>query len=143
MTSRTGFRIAAVIFLLFAAGHSFGFLSFRPATPEAQAVWNGMQNVRFGGTATDVPRFSYGGFYIGFGLTITAFLLFQAWLSWLCGDMAAKSSPESCSIGLALAGLQIVGGVVSLKFFSIGPAIFSALLALLLGFSALRGPVRS
>ncbi len=33
MTSRMGFRIAAVIFLLFAAGHSFGFLSFRPSTP--------------------------------------------------------------------------------------------------------------
>lgn len=142
MTSRTGFRIAAVIFLLFAAGHTFGFLSFRPATPEAQAVWNGMQNVRFGGTAAEAPRFSYGDFYIGFGLTITAFLLFQGWLAWVCGEMASKGLPESRSIGLALALLQIVGGAVSLKFFSMGPAIFSALLALLLGFCAQRSPAR-
>jgi hypothetical protein len=142
MTSRTGFRIAATIFLLFAAGHTFGFLSFRPATPEAQAVWNAMQSVRFGGTAADVPRFSYGGFYIGFGLTITAFLLFQGWLSWVCGEMASKGLSEGRSIGLALALLQVVGGVVSLKFFSMGPAIFSGMLALLLGFCALRSPVR-
>jgi hypothetical protein len=142
MTSRTGFRIAAVIFLLFAAGHTFGALNFRPPTPEAQAVWNSMQNVRFGGTATDAPRFSYGDFYIGFGLTITAFLLFQGWLSWVCGEMASKGLPESRSIGIALALLQVVGGVVSFKFFSAGPAIFSVLLALLLGFCALRSQAR-
>ena len=142
MTARTGFRIAAVIFLLFAAGHTFGFLSFRPATAEAQAVWNGMQNVRFGATATDAPRFSYGGFYIGFGLTITAFLLFQGWLAWVCGGMAAKGLPESRTIGLALALLQVVGGALSLRFFSTGPAVFSVLLALLLGFSALRSAAR-
>lgn len=138
MSSRTGFRIAALIFLLFAIGHTAGFLSFKPATPAGQEVWRAMNNVHFGASASDVPQFSYGGFYIGFGLSITALQLFQGYLSWMCGDMAAQGLRESRKIGTVLVMLQVIGAILSFKYFSIAPAVFSIALALLLSWSSFR-----
>jgi len=138
MSSRIGFRVAAVIFLLFAAGHTAGFLSFHPSTPDGQATWKAMQSVHFGANANSEPKFSYGAFYIGFGLTITMFQLFEAWLSWVCAGMAARGLPESRLIGIGLAALQTVGFGMSLKYFGAAPAIFSLGLALLLTWSAIR-----
>jgi hypothetical protein len=141
MSSRTGFRIAAVVFLIFAIGHTAGFLTFRPATAEGQAVWRAMNDVRFGASASDIARFSYGNFYVGFGLSITALQLFQGYLSWLCGNMAARGLRESRMIGAGLAALQVVGTVLGFKYFSIAPAIFSIALALLLSWSCTRASI--
>ena len=72
------YRTASIIFVLFAAGHTYGFLSFRPASAEGRAVWEAMNNVQFqqGGAS-----FTYAGFYVGFGLSATVFLLFLAFLT--------------------------------------------------------------
>ena len=72
------FRISAVLLLLFAAGHTFGFLTFRAPTPAGQAVFSSMNDVHF---SVDRQTFSYGDFYLGFGLSISVFQLFEAWLA--------------------------------------------------------------
>ena len=41
------YRIAAVLLILFAVGHTLGFLSFKPASAEGQAVRDAMNSVRF------------------------------------------------------------------------------------------------
>jgi hypothetical protein len=41
------YKIAAVLFLLFTAGHIFRFLSFRPSSPEGRAVFESMNRVFF------------------------------------------------------------------------------------------------
>jgi hypothetical protein len=53
------YRIASVLLALFAAGHTVGFLKFKPPTPEALAVRDAMRNVHFpvGGS-----QFTYRGF---------------------------------------------------------------------------------
>src|ERR1700732_1915462 len=56
------FRITAVLFVIFAAGHTFGFLTFKPPTEAAVAVHNSLNNVYF---KSDGKIFSYGGFYRG------------------------------------------------------------------------------
>lgn len=71
----TWFRITSVLLLLFAAGHTFGFLTFRPATAEGQAVWAAMNGVRF---AAGHGTSSYRGFYVGFGLFVSSFYVFEA-----------------------------------------------------------------
>ena len=121
------FRIAAVILVLFAAGHTYGFLAFRPTTAEGRAVWDAMNGVRFseGGST-----FSYGDFYTGFGLTISAFQLFEAWLAWRVGSMVRRGIWDARAIALGLFGLQCVGFVLSLRYFAIGPAVLSAIAAL-------------
>lgn len=106
MKASRWFRAAAVILLLFAFGHTYGFLGFRPASPEGLAVWNSMNKVRFAvghGTA------SYGEFYVGFGMFITAFYLFCCWLAWILASMARRASQETKGIAIGLAVLQTVG----------------------------------
>ena len=74
MKAKLFYRIAAVLFVLFAAGHTFGFLKFKPPTPEGIAVRDSMKNVHFRVEGRD---YSYGGFYDGFGWYISAYLLFS------------------------------------------------------------------
>ena len=50
------YRIASVSFVLFAAGHTFGFLNFKPPTAEGMALRDAMNNVHFG------ANLSYGPF---------------------------------------------------------------------------------
>src|SRR5579864_7866946 len=82
------YRIASVLLIVFAAGHTVGFLTFKAPTPEAVAVRDAMKNVHFQlGSAS----FSYEGFYVGFGLFVTAYMLFSAFLAWHLGVLAARS----------------------------------------------------
>src|SRR5262252_3464241 len=85
------YRIAAVLLLLFAIGHTYGFLGFKPPSPEGVAVRDAMNSVsiQFKGT-----NFTYGNFYRGFGLTVTVYLLFAAFLAWHIGSLAS-SQPQS------------------------------------------------
>ena len=131
------FRVAAVLLLLFTAGHTYGFLAFRPSSPEGRAVWAAMTGVRFTeGHAT----FSYGDFYTGFGLTISIFQLFLAALSWLLGSMATRNPRDTRTIALGLFALQFAGFVLSWRYFSIAPAALSAITAIcfLAGAASLR-----
>jgi hypothetical protein len=127
------FRITAVVILLFAVGHTFGFLAFRPSTTEGRAVWLVMNSVRF---AEGHSTFSYGGFYVGFGLFITAFQLFAAWFAWLLGSMAQESAPRVCAIAWGMFTLQLVEIGLSLRYFSGGPAVLSAMAAASLAMAA-------
>lgn len=120
------YRIASVLFILFAAGHTFGFLSFKPPSPEGLAVRDAMNSVHF---QVKGSSFTYGEFYTGFGLYATVYLLFSAFLAWHLGDLA-RSNPQA--IG-ALAWVFVAGQVASLvlswKYFLLPPAILSALVA--------------
>ena len=135
MSSGLSYRIASAIYLLFAAGHTFGFLSFRPGNATALAVWQGMQNVRFeaGGSS-----FTYGGFYLGFGLSITYFMVFSAFLCWWMGDAVQREPRAVSTLGWALVVQQVAGLVLSALYFALPPTILSGLLALLLGWAAFR-----
>lgn len=129
----TLYRIASVLLVLFAAGHTFGFLKFKPATAEGLAVRDAMNNVHFqvGGST-----FSYGGFYTGFGLYISLYLLFSAFLAWHLGTVASKSPQAIGALGWVFCAVQVVSLVLSWKYFSAPPAVFSAVIAICLGWAA-------
>jgi hypothetical protein len=127
------YRIAAVVFVLFAAGHTFGFLSFKPTTPEGLAIRDGMNNVHF---SVGHETFSYGGFYTGFGLSITTSMLFSAFLSWYLSGLARTNPAAIGSLAWGFVALQVVMVVLSLVYFSVAPASFSALLVVVLGWAA-------
>ena len=65
------YRIAAALLFLFAVLHTFGFLGFKPPTAEGLAVRDAMTSVQF---EIKGASGSYGKFYMGFGLTVTAYL---------------------------------------------------------------------
>ncbi|WP_183811949.1 LIC_13387 family protein [Tunturibacter empetritectus] len=121
------FRAAAVLMLLFAVGHTYGFLAFRPNTAEGLAVWNAMNSVHFSEAGS---TFSYGGFYKGFGLSISATQVFIAWLTWMLASMAKRGSNDARTIAWGLFVVQCVGFVLSLLYFAVPPAVLSALGAL-------------
>jgi hypothetical protein len=138
MTSVSLYRTASVVFVLFAVGHTVGFLSFTPPTAEGIAVRHAMNNAHFTvGGAT----FSYGGFYRGFGLSATVSMLFEAFLAWQLGTMVRLAPRAAASIGWGLCVVQIVGFALSCIYFSVPPALFALAVAACLGLAAWRsGP---
>jgi len=132
------YRIAALVSLLFAIGHTAGFLSFRPTSAEGQAAVKAMA-VMF---SEDGTRFSYAGFYQGFGLSCTlAMLLVAAWSWWLGG--LAKSAPRIAVVpGIALTVYQIGGLVLAALYFPVPAVVFSAVLPILCGI-AVVGALRA
>jgi hypothetical protein len=131
------FRTAAVLTVLFAAGHTYGFLTFRPATAEGQAVWAEMNGVHF----TDGHgNYSYGNFYIGFGLSITAAMLFTAWLAWTLGSQAKSGAQGVRTIAWGMFVWQLAGIVLSVRYFALVPALLSVLVSVCLGLGAMLAP---
>ena len=90
------YRIASVLLILFAAGHTFGFLSFKPPSAEGRAVYDDMNEVHF---QVKGATWSYGGFYRGFGLFVTAYLLFSAFLAWYLGALAGTDARVIGALG--------------------------------------------
>src|SRR5205814_4353154 len=136
------YRIASTLLLLFAAGHTYGFLNFKPPTPEALAVRDAMYGVHFAVRGADL---SYGGFYTGFGFSITVYLLFSAYLCWHLGTLAREQRQAVGALGWALTAVQIANVVLAVQYFSVAPAMLSALVALCVAWAAWRvqGAVRS
>jgi hypothetical protein len=131
MKPRNLYRIAAVLLVLFAAGHTVGFLGFKPPTAEAMAVRDAMRTVHFQVKSADL---SYGGFYNGFGLFVTVYLLFAAFLAWYLSNYPMRV------LGWALCGVQVAGVALSWIYFSAAPVVFSALVAGCCGWGASLSP---
>jgi len=129
----TLYRIASAFLILFAVGHTVGFLRLKPPSPEARAVFDGMNNVHF---QVKGSSFSYGGFYRGFGLTITVYLLFSAFLAWHLGNLASSNPQAIGLLGWVFMVVQVASLVLSWKYFSAAPAMLSAIVAVCLGWAA-------
>src|SRR5258705_4567577 len=93
------YRIASILLMLFAAGHTFGF---RQNNPEwgADAVLGLMRSIRF-----DAQGFTrtYWDFFSAFGLFFSVFLLFAAVLAWQLGGLSAETLARVRAIAWALA----------------------------------------
>jgi hypothetical protein len=133
MSPRLLYRIAAIALIFFAIGHTAGFLGFRPPTAEAAAVRASMDQVRFTVRGTEL---SYGGFYVGFGLFVTLYLLFAAFLAWRLGTLATHAPAAIGALGWSLFAVQLGSFALSWIYFSAAPAVLSALVAACLGCAA-------
>jgi hypothetical protein len=124
------YRIAAVLLLIFAAGHTVGFLHFKPPTPEGVAVREAMDRVQF---HVRGAAYSLGGFYVGFGLYVGLGLLFSAFLALHLGGLAATNPRAIGAIGWIFCLQQAGGLVLSWFYFSTVPVIFSVLVTICTG----------
>ncbi len=86
MKARILYRISAVLLVLFAAGHTFGFRQVNPAWG-ADAVVEVMRSVHF--NAEGFTR-TYWDFFSAFGLFFSVFLLFAAVVAWVLGGLPAE-----------------------------------------------------
>jgi len=133
MNATVLYRSASILYLLFAAGHTYGSLKFKAPTPEGRAVIESMNNVHF---QVRGATFSYGGFYQGMTLTVTVFLLSYAALSWMLGTLARENPQAIQGFGWVLFLSQLVLIGLSWKYFSAAPAAFSTVTAICLGWAA-------
>jgi hypothetical protein len=133
MSASLLYRIAAVLFVLFAAGHTFGILKFRPPTAEGVAVWQSMNDVQF---HLDGGSYTYGGFYRGLGIYVTVYLLFSAFLSWQLGQMSMLYPQASGAIGWAFCAVNVAGLALGVIYFVPISAVFSGVIAICLGVAA-------
>ena len=128
------YRIAALLLVLFAAGHTLGFLKFKGTTPEAMEVRQAMDKIHFDVRGTSL---SFGGFYVGFGLYVTVYLLFSAFLAWYLGGLAGRMPQAIGALGWVFFAVQVASFVLSWIYFSAAPALLSGLVAALAGWAAL------
>jgi len=133
MSATLLYRIAAVVFILFAVGHTYGFLSLRPPSPEGRAVYDAMNTVRFevGGRS-----FTYGAFYRGFGLSCTASMILSAFLCWHLAALARSAPAAIGALGWVFFAVQLVGVVLSFLYFGPPPMVLSAVVTAIVGVAA-------
>jgi hypothetical protein len=135
LTAASLYRIAAIVLVLFAVGHTFGFLTFRPSSAEGLAVYNAMNSVPF--DFNGAVR-SYSEFYTGFGLLVTAYLLFCAFLAWHLGSLAASQPKAIGALAWAFVTVQLASLVLSVLYFFFVPALLSAVILVCLLWAAWR-----
>jgi hypothetical protein len=126
------YRVASVLLVLFAIGHTLGFQRTDPRWG-ADSVVGSMRTTRF-----NVDGFSrtYWDFFTGFGLFVTAFLVFAAILAWQLGgltkDQLMLLSVVSWTFAICFVGIT----VLSWMYFFIIPGIFSSVVGLCLVLAA-------
>jgi len=138
------YRIAAVLLVLFEAGHTSGF-------PWSDPKW-GVDLGSMRSTHFYVMGFSrtYWDFYVGFGLFVSAFLLLAVVLAWQLGGLPPESLAHmratAWTFALCFAGIT----VLAWKYFFIIPIVFSVAVTLCLTAAAwlsakqvFKSPLRS
>ena len=128
MSTSLLYRIASVLLVLFALGHTVGFRSTKDMEG-ADSVVSLMKTVHF---TVQGARRAYYDFYVGFGLFVTVFLLFAALLAWHLGGEPREALKQMPLVtwGLALTFVGVT--VLSQMYFFPVPVIFSALTSLCL-----------
>jgi len=131
------YRIASVLLVLFAAGHTLGFRRVDPQWG-LDATIGALKATQF-----QVQGFtrSYWGFYTGFGLFVTVLLVFTGILAWQLGALPKDTLRSLRVVTWALALSFVAVTFLSWRYFFIAPLVFSGVVAaclLLAAWSAAR-----
>jgi len=132
MSASMFYRIAAVLLLLFAVGHTLGF---RQSDPQwgVDALLASMQSVHF-----EVQGFNrtYWDLFVAAGFCVGIFYLFAAILAWQLARLPAATLALMRGIAWAFAACFAAVTVVSWKYLFMLPVAFSILITLCLSAAA-------
>jgi hypothetical protein len=122
------YRIAAVLLLLFAVGHTLGF---RQSDPKwgVDALLGSMRSIHF-----DVQGFNrtYWDLFVAAGFSVGVFYLFAATLAWQLGGLPAATLALMRGAAWAFALCFATITVVSWRYLFIVPIAFSIVITLCL-----------
>ena len=120
------YRIASVLLLLFAIGHTLGF---RQTNPEwgVSSLIDSMRSIHF-----DAQGFNrtYWDFFSAFGLFFSVFLLFAAVLAWELGGLPREIFARRTAWALAICFAAVT--VLSLRYAFTTPIVFSTMITMCL-----------
>ena len=130
------YRISAILLVLYAAGHTFGF---RQNNPEwgADAVLSLMRSVHF--NAQGFTR-TYWDFFSAFGLFFSVFLLFAAVLAWQLAGLPPETLARVRSIAWALALCFVALTALTGIYAFTTPLVFSTVITICLIAAASLSP---
>jgi len=122
------YRIAAVLLLLFAAGHTLGFRESDP-TWGVETLLGSMRSIRF-----DIQGFSrtYWDLFVAAGFSVGVFYLFAAVLAWQLGGLPAETLVVMRVIVWALPLCFAAITVLSWRYLFIVPIVFSMVITVCL-----------
>jgi hypothetical protein len=128
MKASVFYRIAAVLLLLFAAGHTLGFRQSDPAWG-VDALLGSMRSIQF-----DVQGFkrTYWDLFMAGGYCVGVFYLFAAILAWQLGGLPAATLALMRGTRWAFALCFAAITVVSWRYLFILPIVFSILITVCL-----------
>lgn len=132
MTASLLYRLAAVLLVLYAAGHTIGFRHIDPRWG-LDVFINGLRATRF--TVQGAER-DFWGFYVGFGFFCTVLLLFSAIAAWQLGALPLTILERmpllTWGFALTFFGATIITG----RYFFAAPTVFSTLVTICLAGAA-------
>ena len=132
MSASMFYRIAAVLLLLFAVGHTLGF---RQSDPQwgVDALLASMRSVHF-----EVQGFNrtYWDLFVAAGFCVGIFYLFAAILAWQLARLPAATLALMRGIAWAFAACFAAVTVVSWKYLFMLPVAFSILITFCLSAAA-------
>jgi hypothetical protein len=122
------YRVAAVLLLVFAAAHTFGFSQSDPQWG-VDALLGSLRSIHF-----DVQGSSrtYWDFFLAAGLSVGVFYLFAAVLAWQLGGLPAATLAHMRGITWAFALCFAAITVVSWRYLFILPVVFSVVVTVCL-----------
>jgi hypothetical protein len=126
------FRIASVLLILFAIGHTLGFRRVDPRWGIDSLIGQ-LRSTHF---AVQGFSRSYWDFFTGFGLFVTILLLLAAIVSWQLGGFPQEVLSAMPLITWSLAICFVSVTVLSYKYFFIVPVVFSGVIAVCLVLAA-------
>ena len=122
------YRIASILMLLFAAGHTLGFTQVDPSWG-VDSLIQSMKTIHFNANGSDR---TYWDFFYGFGLFVTAFMLFASLLAWQFSNLRAETLAQ---MRIGVWGFVVCFGAVaylSWRYFFLVPILFSVSILLCL-----------
>jgi hypothetical protein len=128
------YRIASVLLLLFAVGHTLGFRQSDP-TWGVDSLLGSMRSIHF-----DVQGFSrtYWDLFVAAGLSVGVFYLFAAILAWQLGGLAPGTLALMRGTAWAFAVCFATITLVSWRYLFILPIVFSMMITVCLTAAAWR-----
>ncbi len=128
MKAKWMYRIASVLLILFAAGHTLGFRQILPSWGVDTLVAS-MKTIRF-----DVQGFSrtYYDFYLGFGLFVSVLQLFAALVCWQLGLLEAATLRSLSLLRWSMVICFLGVSYLSWQYFFMVPIVFSLAITLFL-----------
>ena len=122
------YRIASVLLLLFAIGHTLGFRQINPEWGVGSVI-DSMRSIHF-----DAQGFTrtYWDFFSAFGFFFSVFLLFAAVLAWQLGGLSAETSARMRRTAWALAICFAAVTALSWRYAFTTPIVFSTVITVCL-----------
>jgi len=122
------YRIASILLLLFAAGHTLGFRQIDPMWG-VDAMVHSMQTIQF--KVNGFER-TYWDFFVGFGLFVSVLMVFASIVAWQFGSLPSGVL-GGMRVGVwGFAGCFAVVACLSWRYFFAVPIAFSILIFLCL-----------